>query len=124
MNYTESKLKNTHVEYHNWDWIGKNLATSALTVEELGEEPLLIFLSSTLDKAPSGISIEHFYNAIQLIAMRHGDLRIYPNMLEMRQDRFKIGDIRALDKIARESHKKILFQADDLLRYLSMRAWR
>ncbi|KAI1370202.1 hypothetical protein F4677DRAFT_439043 [Hypoxylon crocopeplum] len=72
---------------------------------------LIIFLSSIVDEAPAGtVSIEQIYSAMQLIAMRHRDLHIYPNATEMRQDRFKIGDIRALDMIAQKSEDKFAFR--------------
>ncbi|KAI1119327.1 hypothetical protein F5Y14DRAFT_445861 [Nemania sp. NC0429] len=55
-------------------------------------------------------SIQSFYEKIQLLAMQHSHMRIYPNTQEMQQDHFKIGDIRALDMIARNSPERFRFR--------------
>ncbi|CAJ2514325.1 Uu.00g024440.m01.CDS01 [Anthostomella pinea] len=82
-----------------------------LIPESLAGKPVLVVLSTTLDDAPSGRgSIEELYAALQLNVMRHRQLRVYPSLAEMRQDRYKIGDIRALDIIAQESPGEFAFR--------------
>ncbi|KAI6082442.1 hypothetical protein F4821DRAFT_247138 [Hypoxylon rubiginosum] len=110
MEYTSQKLGN-HIEYRSWKWVHDTIPNSTFIPESLANKPLLVFLSSTVDDAQNGmLSIEQFYDAMQLVAMQHGNLRIYPNAMEMRQARFKVGDIRALDLIAQESEEEFAYR--------------
>ncbi|KAI1157447.1 hypothetical protein F5B18DRAFT_669747 [Nemania serpens] len=110
MAYAKRNL-GVHVEFRNWNWVHRTIEKPDFIPDQLAEHALVIFLSTTIDDSPKGtLSIQSFYEKIQLLAMQHGHMRIYPNTQEMQQDHFKIGDIRVLDMIARNSPERFRFR--------------
>ncbi|KAI1291675.1 hypothetical protein F5Y03DRAFT_400520 [Xylaria venustula] len=95
-----------NIEFRNWKWTHDSIDKPDFISRQLGKHALVVFLLATVYESPRNtLSIQEFYDKIQLIAMRHGHMRVYPNVQEMQQDHFKIGDIRALDIIAQHSPK-------------------
>ncbi|KAI3333816.1 hypothetical protein F4824DRAFT_502804 [Ustulina deusta] len=110
MVYTKQKL-GVDIEFRNWNWVHRMIDKPNLIPDQLTKHALMVFLSTTVYDSPQNtLSIQTFYDKIQLIAMQHGNMRIYPNAKEMQQDHFKIGDIRALDIIAQHSPERFQFR--------------
>ncbi|KAI1358856.1 hypothetical protein F5Y08DRAFT_332772 [Xylaria arbuscula] len=103
----------THVEFRNWKWVHDTIDKPNFIPDQLASHPLLVFISTTVCDGPKDtLSIQNFYEKIRFIAMQHGNMRVYPNALEMQQAHLKIGDIRALDIIAKQSPERFRFRPE------------
>ncbi|KAB2099945.1 hypothetical protein AG0111_0g11664 [Alternaria gaisen] len=95
------------VDAYTWDWLTRRLRESFLSSSCRGEngEALrtVLFLHWTTDE-PTNPTLDSVYSAVRLLKHIHGTaFRAYPNESEAWQERAKLGDIRALDDIARSS---------------------
>ncbi|EMD86572.1 hypothetical protein COCHEDRAFT_1146324, partial [Bipolaris maydis C5] len=95
------------VEGYTWDWLEQQLPGQLLysSCTDENNEPLrsVLFLHWTTNE-PINPSLDEIYSEVCLLKHIHPtSFRVYPNEHEARQERDKLGDIRALDDIAKSS---------------------
>ncbi|KAJ6284348.1 hypothetical protein J3E71DRAFT_360483 [Bipolaris maydis] len=93
------------VERYTWDWLEQQLLGQLLysSCTDENNERSVLFLHWTTNE-PINPSLDEIYSEVRLLKHIHPtSFRVYPNEHEARQERDKLGDIRALDDIAKSS---------------------
>lgn len=112
---TQAEAKNVFsVEGHTWDWLDQQLPGKLLysSCTDEHNEPLrsVLFLHWTTNE-PINPSLDEIYSAVRLLKNIHPtSFRVYPNEHEARQERDKLGDIRALDDTAKSSPDRFFYR--------------
>ncbi|KAF2818334.1 hypothetical protein CC86DRAFT_337369, partial [Ophiobolus disseminans] len=100
-------LNTISVVAHTWDWLSQQLRNNQLSSsykDDNGQSTHgILFLHWTTNE-PTTPTLDTVYNAVRLLKHTHGaSFRVYPNESESWQERAKLGDIRALDDVARSA---------------------
>jgi hypothetical protein len=102
------------IDMYSWAWFSKAVQDGNLFAHLLDSngqpKSAIIFLHWTTQE-PQNMSLEDAYKYIRSFAPIHGaNVRPYPSESEHYHERSKLGDIRALDEIARKSEWKFSYR--------------